>query len=167
MAKKQKRKANRTVLIMGEGATEKAFLKHLKNLYGERGSGLVITIRAATGGSPGNIVRYTENIIKNRAYDRVAILMDTDVEWAKETRERARKRKIALIGATPCIEGLLLNILGHTVPLRSEECKQSCAKFFGGGLMDEAIYQNIIGKHIFEKKRQKIQELEMLLSFFV
>lgn len=166
MAKKQKRKANRTVLIMGEGATEKAFLKHLKNLYGERGSGLAITIRAATGGSPDNIVRYTENIIKNRAYDRVAILMDTDVEWTKETRERARKRKITLIGATPCIEGLLLNILGHTVPLRSEECKQTCAKVFGGDLMDEGVYQEILGKQVVDNIRHQIQEMELLLSFF-
>lgn len=167
MAKIKKRKANRTVLIMGEGATEKAFLKHLKNLYGERGSGLAITIRAATGGSPEAIVRYTENIIKNRAYDRVAILMDTNVEWSKEARERAKKQKITLIGATPCIEGLLLSILGHTPPRRSEDCKQVCTEVFAGDLMDEVTYQNVIEKHLFEKKRQQIQELEVLLTFFV
>lgn len=166
MATVKKRKANRTILIMGEGATEKAFLKHLKNLYGQRGSGLAITIRSATGGSPEAIVRYTENIIKNRAYDRVAILMDTDVEWSKEARERAKKWNITLIGATPCIEGLLLRILGHTPPHRSEECKQACARIFGGDLMDEMTYGVLITTPILEKQRQHIAELESLLALF-
>ncbi|QQZ29003.1 RloB domain-containing protein [Thiothrix subterranea] len=166
MATVKKRKANRTILIMGEGATEKAFLKHLKNLYGQRGSGLAITIRSATGGSPEAIVRYTENIIKNHAYDRVAILMDTDVEWSKEARERAKKWNITLIGATPCIEGLLLRILGHTPPHRSEECKQVCVRIFGGDLMDEMTYSVLITTPILEKQRQHITELESLLALF-
>lgn len=166
MATVKKRKANRTILIMGEGATEKAFLKHLKNLYGQRGSGLAITIRSATGGSPEAIVRYTENIIKNHAYDRVAILMDTDVEWSKEARERAKKWNITLIGATPCIEGLLLRILGHTPPHRSEECKQVCARIFGGDLIDEMTYQDRLGIQVLEQKREQILELDMLLGCF-
>jgi hypothetical protein len=39
------RKVARTVLIVGEGDAEVCFLQHLKSLYVQRGSGVVVTLR--------------------------------------------------------------------------------------------------------------------------
>ena len=35
----------RTLLLVGEGETEQAFLQHVKALYVQRGSGLRVTVR--------------------------------------------------------------------------------------------------------------------------
>gem|GEM_PF-2578925 len=42
-------KASRTLLIVGEGRHEEAFLNHLKQLYVPRGCGLSVTIKNARG----------------------------------------------------------------------------------------------------------------------
>ena len=42
-------KAQRTLLIVGEGRHEEAFLNHVKQLYAPRGCGLSVTIKNARG----------------------------------------------------------------------------------------------------------------------
>jgi len=44
-----KRKTYRTLLLVGEGATEVAFLKHVKSLFVPRDAGLKVTIKDAHG----------------------------------------------------------------------------------------------------------------------
>ena len=51
-----KRTVQTTVLIVGEGDTEKAFLDYLKSLYVTRGCGVSVTIRNAHGKGPINVV---------------------------------------------------------------------------------------------------------------
>ena len=41
--------AYRTLLLVGEGATEEAFLRHVKSIYAPRGAGLKVTIKNAHG----------------------------------------------------------------------------------------------------------------------
>lgn len=65
----------RTLLLVGEGETEQAFLQHVKALYVQRGSGLRVTVRCAHGKGAGHVVDYA---IRQRIhqFDQVAALLD-------------------------------------------------------------------------------------------
>lgn len=166
MTKIKHRKANRTLLVVGEGPTEEVFLKYLKSLFVERGSGLSVTIRSATGGSPADIVRHTEKISKNKAYDNITILLDADITLLAETEQRIKKLKFILLKSEPCIEGLLLKILDKPVPTQSEDCKKMCTRHFTGSLLNETTYASLIRKELLETKRNHLPVLDQLLKLF-
>lgn len=133
-----RRAARHTVLLVGEGTTDWAFLKHIKSLYISRGCGVSATIRNAHGKGPDHVVDYAIRQCRNADYDRVVTLLDTDLPMSAAVRGRARSKKVRVIESTPCIEGLLLKILGEHVPGTSAECKTRCGdiRIFstGGGL---------------------------------
>lgn len=51
MARKQ-HQVRKTLLIVGEGDSEEAFLKHLRELYCSGGAGVAVTVRNAHGKGP-------------------------------------------------------------------------------------------------------------------
>ena len=52
-------KVQRTLLIVGEGGAEEAFLKHVKHLYVPRGCGLIVTIKNARGKGAQHVINWT------------------------------------------------------------------------------------------------------------
>lgn len=103
MALRKGRAARHTILLVGEGATDTAFLKHIKSLYIIRGCGVSATIRNARGKGPDHVVDYAIRQCRNAAYDRVVALLDTDFEISAAARRRARSKKIQNIKAEPCL----------------------------------------------------------------
>lgn len=165
--KASKRKiVKKTVIIVGEGLTEKAFLEYLRQFYIKRNSGISVKIQAATGGSPESILKYINGIIEQFDYDSKAILMDTDKEWSLLLRKKAQQKKIKLIGSQPCIEGLILEILEHNVPYESKSCKDACCKLFRGKLTNKETYQEQLSFERIEQKRQGISTLNEILTLF-
>lgn len=73
-----RRQVARTVLVVGEGDAEVLFLQHLKALYVQRGSGVVVTIKNARGKGAANVVDFAARQSRNAAYDLVVALLDTD-----------------------------------------------------------------------------------------
>ena len=74
---KRARAIRYTVLAVGEGATEEAFLRHLKSLVGHRGQRR-ITIDNAKGGGPGYAI---DDARKKKAYrpsSKVIVWVDGD-----------------------------------------------------------------------------------------
>jgi len=112
MSRRVRRPVLTTVLLVGEGKTEVAFLSHLKSLYIQRNCGIKLTIKNAHGKGPEYIVDFAVRQRSNAAYDRVAVLLDTDLTWSEAVKKRARKNRLVLLGSDPCIEGFLLKILG-------------------------------------------------------
>lgn len=51
-----RRKAQKTLLIMGEGLCDESFLKHVKSIYVQRRCGLAVTVRNARGKGPCNVI---------------------------------------------------------------------------------------------------------------
>lgn len=158
------RSVSHTVLLVGEGATEQAFLKHIKSLYISRGCGVGVTIRNAHGKGPDHVVDYAIGQCRNAAYDRVATLLDTDLPMSAAAHRRARSKKIHIIGSTPCIEGLLLKILDEYVPETSAECKQRC-----GGVLPERLtvpedYREHFPIDLLDGRRDVVTELAQLLD---
>ena len=157
----------RSVLIVGEGLTEEAFLRHLKSLYITRGCGIGLKIRNAHGKGPDHVVGFSIRQRNNAAYDRVIALLDTDDPWPDKVVKRARQKKIELIGSTPCIEGLLLRILNQPVPEQSADCKQRIMNLINGRLTIPGSYSALITHEALEARRVQIRELDKLLNGFV
>ena len=159
-----RRSVSHTVLLVGEGATEQAFLRYIKSLYISRGCGVGVTIRNAHGKGPDHVVDYAIRQCRNAAYDRVVVLLDTDLEMSAAVRRRARTKKVQIIGSTPCIEGLLLAILGEHVPATSTECKQR----YGGVLPVRLVlledYSEHFPKNLLDGRRAEVYELDELLD---
>lgn len=158
-----KRAVLTTVLIVGEGDTEKAFLDYLKSLYVTRFCGVSVTVRNAHGKGPLNVVDTAIRQSKTGEYNVVAVLMDTDLPWTDDVIKLAGKR-IRLIGATPCIDGLLLQILGEQVPVQSLRCKEALLARINRKPFVKEAYAQDFPKQLLDEKSLSIPTLKKLLE---
>ncbi len=155
-----------TILLVGEGKTEVAFLSHLKSLYIQRNCGIKLTIKNARGKGPEYIVDFAVRQRHNAAYDRVAVLLDTDLAWSDAIKKKARKNRLTLLGSTPCIEGFLLDILAQHVPPKTPACKQRCTDVIAGSLLEPESFQAQFTQELLEARRSGIAILDELLKCF-
>jgi hypothetical protein len=70
------RRVVRTVLLAGEGDSEVLFLQHLKRIYVQRGSGVVVTIKNARGKGAGHVVDFADRQPRNAAYEVKVVLLE-------------------------------------------------------------------------------------------
>ena len=108
--KKHSRAVARTVLIVGEGDAEVAFLRYLKELYVARGSGVAVTIKNAHGKGALNVVDCAIRQSMSVQFDQVAALLDTDTDWTDAARKKAKQGKVHVLPCNPCLEALLLSL---------------------------------------------------------
>ena len=165
MSSRVRRAARHTILLVGEGTTDWAFLKHIKSLYISRGCGVSATIRNAHGKGPDHVVDYAIRQCRNAAYDQVVALLDSDLEMSAAVHRRAMSKKIQIIGATPCIEGLLLKILGEHVPITSAQCKARLGDTLSARLTRPVDYQAYFPKDYLDERRDDVPELGRLLDY--
>lgn len=157
--KKKKRQASKTLLVFGEGFNEEMFLKHLRALYSYE-SNVAVSVKKGKGGDAQNIIIDADKILGH--YDRKIVVLDNDkpkVEMLK-ARKEAKNRNIELIENTPCLEYLLISILGKKVTKKtSAEYKSEFeSKYLDKkkrGEPNEYI-------KLFPKKLLEIQRLEMV-----
>lgn len=88
----------RTVLLVGEGYAEVAFIAHLKALYLPRGCGIALTVKNARGKGALHVVEVSICQSRNSAFDVRAVLLDTDTDWNEKTQAMARKAKVQVGG---------------------------------------------------------------------
>lgn len=157
--------------MVGEGATETAFLKHLKNLYAGRGCGIAVKIEDAHGGSPATVVRTARGRLRQRAYEKCLVVMDKDKPWPVKLPDRVRGTQMVYAGCTPCIEGLLLTILQHA-GFRAARATASQAKAtFHAHVLDDKRktddrnYGAHFPKAMLESRRSGCRELDEILRF--
>lgn len=166
MAARKIRETRPTLLVVGEGDCEVAFLKHLRQLYCSGGSGVEAKINNAHGKGPENVVEHTRRQARPYGYDHVVSFLDTDIPWSDQLKKSARKDKIALVGSSPCLEGMLLNILQQRVPEGSAECKRALQRLLGQDMTEREHYEQHFPTPVLESARQRIPELDRLLRFF-
>ncbi|MES9905700.1 MAG: hypothetical protein ABW168_23895 [Sedimenticola sp.] len=161
MAKK-KRIILKTILIVAEGFCDKAFVDYLKSLYIKRSCGVTVKVKNAMGKGSIHVVRHTIRI--REGFDVKAAFYDTDVPLPDGHRKTANGKGIRLIESNPCLEGLLLDILGKYVPHCCAECKESFIPELAGKDPTEPDSYSIFTKDILEAKRGQVPELEQLLT---
>ena len=82
--KRMPRQVARTVLLVGEGDAEVLFMQHLKCMFVQRGSGVVVTLKNARGKGAAGVVDFAIRQSRNAAYDVKAVLLDTDTDWGEK-----------------------------------------------------------------------------------
>ena len=113
------------------------------------------------------MVDYAIRQYRNAAYDRVVTLLDTDLEMSAAARRRARSKKIQIIGTKPCLEGLLLKILGEHVPDTSAMCKEQLGVTLPARLTAPEDYQEKFPKQFLDERRDDVPELGRLLDYLL
>ncbi|MDA8225982.1 MAG: hypothetical protein M0T86_08690 [Betaproteobacteria bacterium] len=134
--------AQRTVLIVGEGADEVAFLNHVKHLYVPRGCGLSVKIKNAQGKGARHVVNWTARQMDIGVYDKVAALLDTDADWSPAVNKTARERKIQVLTSEPCFEALMLRVLGENPDSNASALKRQFAPFVNNDATQSRNYAN-------------------------
>ncbi|GAC1317498.1 MAG: hypothetical protein NVS3B11_02080 [Collimonas sp.] len=163
-AKLPERHAKRTVLIIGEGFAEVAFIDHLKSLYVVRGNGVAVKVGNARGKGPEHVLDSAIRQSNNIAYDVVAALLDTDIPWTDALRNKAKKTKIQLLPSMPCLEGLLLQILGRPATGASEVLKRRLHPLLSGNPTNKTSYQARYPKALLDERRANIATLDALIG---
>ncbi|MDP3715829.1 MAG: hypothetical protein Q8R21_05400 [Burkholderiales bacterium] len=152
------------MLIVGEGAVEEAFLTHAKTLYVPRGCGLSVKVSNAHGKGASHVVEWTRRQIDNIQYDSVAVLLDTDTDWTPTVEKRARQKKITVMESTPCIEALLLRMLGQNSSGDSRILKKRYAPYVNNAPTDPTQYAKHFGDPILQASRKTEPAIDALLT---
>lgn len=106
------REVKKTVLVVVEGHTEKAFILHLMSVCNIKKNKIHVKIENAQGTDPRQIIDLTLRIKKYSQFDNTLIIMDSKPACPKDYLVKAEKNGIELFLSEPCIEGFLLKILG-------------------------------------------------------
>lgn len=163
-----RRQVLRTVLLVGEGDSEVQWLQHLKGLYVLRGCGVAVTIKNARGKGAGHVVDMTIRHALNAAFDVKAAVLDTDTDWDEKTRAKARKGKVQVIAAEPCLESLLLALHHEPVQGRSSaQLKRDFLARFGGEATEANVYAKYFGKEFLDAECGRSPALARLLDLLI
>lgn len=155
-----------TLLAVGEGKADAAFLRYLRGLYCSDRQGASVTIRNANGKGPSNVISTAFGALRVASFDQKLCLLDTDIVWTDKNISDAKRHKIQLIGATPCLEGLLLQILDKSVPTASDECKRQLKSITGKCMFEAEDYSGYFSFELLQHARIRTAELDRLLILF-
>lgn len=157
-------KVQRTLLIVGEGYDEEAFLNHVKQLYVQRGCGLKVTIKNARGKGAQHVIEWTGRQIANTAYDAVAALLDTDTDWSPAVEKLAKKKKIQVLKSEPCFEALMLRLLGKNPIGDAQAMKKQFAPFVNHDTTQQHRYAVHFGPELLQAGRVHELTIDALLK---
>ena len=153
MAKNKIRNQQQTTLIIvGEGEHEQAFLQHMKSIYDNRLSGKKVTLDFAGGGSPHDVIKYTVKQTQHRAFDYIYILMDSDVAIEAKDTKTAKEKNFILLQSEPlCLEGMLLEVLKQAALPTSQACKNKLHPQLSGSPTEASSYSPLFDKPVLDK----------------
>ena len=159
----KQRKPNWTVLAVGEGETEKAFLQFLKGQFNKRDDGISIRINYAGGGDPECVIDHAIKM-NPKNYDCAFVVLDKDLPCRETYLKKARIHSLELIWCVPCIEGIFLKIIEpafNQLVKSSAECKRLFAEKYlsDDQKLDFRKYEDIFSFDFLEERKMQIQEL--------
>lgn len=157
-----KRATYKTLLLVGEGATEVAFLEHIKRLFVPRDAGLKVTIKDAHGKGAKHVVEWTCRQIGD--YDAKAVLIDTDQDWSASVEKKAKSAKITVLKSEPQVEALLLRIIKQKDTGDAKTLKTRLAPFLNNAPLVPESYSTHFTKECMEVAREQEPTIDTLLS---
>ena len=81
----------KTLLAVGEGKSDAAFLKYLRTQFCAGGSGVSVTVRQANGKGPSNVISTAIGALRISSYDKKLCLLDTDIDWTSQNKIDAKR----------------------------------------------------------------------------
>lgn len=158
------RQAKETLLFVGEGFCERAFLFHVNGLYSK---GVLKTkIITAKGKGPEHVINHAISCKKMDSYDRVAVLIDLDLVCSPSVLKDAKAKGIRIIGSMPCLEGFLLDILGVPKDSTNEGCKRIFKPLLKKDPTDRDSYSVHFKKTVLDKARKIHPNLDEIIRVF-
>lgn len=158
------RKAQRTLLIIGEGRHDAAFLKHVKQLYAPRHCGLAVTVMNAKGKGARHVVEWTIRQAAYREFDRVAAMLDTDTDWDEMVAKLARDNNIQVLTAVTCLEEMLLRVLGESPTKTAGGLKSQLRKHLMSEPTVRQAYEASFTREKLEEARTRESTIDELLK---
>jgi len=168
MAKKRsiKKVQLATLIVVGEGPCDKAFLAYMKSLYDVKETGQKVKLDAADGGNPSIMLKDMDRKYKHADYDKRVLFIDSDVEVTQDILARAKRLGIEIVQSKPlCLEGMLLDLLGCKVPHTSQACKEVLHPRLKGRPTQAQSYQVLFPKNILDNTgKEAIVRMRKLLK---
>jgi hypothetical protein len=153
-----------TLLFVGEGFCEKAFLAHVNGLYSK--GNIKTKIVTAKGKGPEHVINHAISCKKMDGFDRVAVLIDLDIVCSPSVIKDAKSKGIRIIGSIPCLEGFLLDIIGISKTGTNDGCKRIFNPLLKGDPTDRDSYTEHFKKSVLEKARKQQQNLDEIIKIF-
>ncbi|EHU9451290.1 Uncharacterised protein [Vibrio vulnificus] len=153
--------------IVGEGPTEKAFLTHLRQFFSNKS--IKISIKTAHGKGPCNILGDALGTYRATAKNmEVAALLDLDLEWNKKLVKECQSCNITLVGVDPCIEALMLQILGKPLPIpcTNDSCKKAMHPLLSGSPTKKESYAGLFTQDVVHNALQTSDKLKEIKELF-
>lgn len=154
----------RSIIAVGEGKAEAAFLEHVKAVYMPRGCGVSLKVKPALGKGGKGVLDYAERQCAGLDYDVRIVLLDTDVDWNDGQRRRARQLGFVVVESTPCLEAWLLAIHRDHRPRISAHHKREFEARFGHPAHQPAVYARHFSRPLLEAERHRVAPLGLLLD---
>ncbi|SPJ32409.1 RloB domain-containing protein [Kushneria phyllosphaerae] len=146
-----------TLLIVGEGADDQAFIKHMQKQLRSPQSSIKPKIEKQSGGSPGNIIDNAARKYAHQDFDQRFIVLDTDVLPSQQQRDKAQKHGFHLIFWSPtCLEGALLEVLGERVNDHetAQQLKARLHPRLAGQHTEKTAYAGLFPRPVLEETTQ-------------
>lgn len=153
-----------SVLAVGEGDSEKAFLDHLKASYISRNCGVAMAIKQAYGKGARNVVHQAIRYGKGVSYNRIIALADTDTDYSLEVQKMAEENKILLLPSDPCFEAFLLRLHGDSKVRSSAGHKAAFEAMFNGRVQETGLLEEFFGKEFLEEVRDRNALIHQLIN---
>lgn len=157
-------KTNKTTLIVGEGADEEAFLKHVKSRFITRDSGKSVKIKNAQGKGATHVIEWTIRQMALATYDTIAILLDTDVDYSIEAQQKAARNNIVLLPSSPCFEAEMLRLIGQNPVGNSKALKRQFAPLVNNRATEMESYQANFSEEVLIQNRLNSDAINNLLQ---
>jgi hypothetical protein len=165
-AAKPVRRAKTTVLIVGEGSAEVAFLQHLRVTFlGSRDAGLSLKVINARGKGGAHVLRVAMRSRNNAAFDRVAALLDTDADWGPLQRRKAKDAGVTVFESNTCLEIELLAIAGVKAADGAKDAKARFEAHFKYPAHEAAVYTARFDAAVLMATRNRSDWLDAILRY--
>lgn len=158
-----RRKLRETLLVVGEGDAEVAFLRQVKSLYTCGGQGRSVTIRNAAGKGALHVITYAARLRGLAEYTESAAIFDSDTDWNQDTAALARRSRITVLVSEPCLERSLLAISGQRINGDSAACKRVFEQKFGGPAHQHGLIEANFPLQLLNSAREEVEVLDRLL----
>jgi len=118
--------------VVVEGDAEEALCLHLKELVRRKGERIVV--RNAHGGSPRSIIGHARNLLGQAAYNRLVMLLDSDVPFGHSDEKLWSRLPVSrggdkhLLFSRPCLEAEVIRLLGASAHSETKQCRRLLEK---------------------------------------
>jgi hypothetical protein len=158
------RRQRKTLLLVGEGYDEQAFLNYLKSELISRESGIEIKIKNAKGKGAAHVLDWTIKQAAIAKYDQVGALFDTDTDWNQSVEKKAKKHKIYLLKSEPCFEAMLLRLIGIVPEIETKKLKKQFGQYVNEDSTVSKNYNIYFNLEVLFAHQEKEPTIKLILS---